>query len=160
GINGVSNPPTHCTHAELWERTNAMGNDTLSSKLSDMVIGDVAADSNPKRNPWKHVIDDSEGQEVRESSSGCRNRERASQQNKISSQFRPESIADRVVATNGATPKSLDTEPAPATFGPSETATARTVEKGAGEKCFEKMKSTWSEAYDQLSATIQAEMAK
>nr|GEV65272.1 hypothetical protein [Tanacetum cinerariifolium] len=32
-----------------------------------------------------------------------------------------------------ATPESLDTEPAPATFGPFETATARTVEKGAGE---------------------------
>ncbi|GJX98943.1 non-symbiotic hemoglobin 2 [Tanacetum coccineum] len=94
----------------------------------------------------KHVIDETEVL--------------ASQQNQISSQFRSESIAYRVVATNGATPESLDTEPAPATFGPSKTATARTVEKGAGEKCFEEMKSTWSEAYDQLSTTIQAEMAK
>ncbi|GKD24967.1 hypothetical protein Tco_1231181 [Tanacetum coccineum] len=72
--------------------------------------------------------------------------ERASQQNQITSQARPKSIADRAVATNGAAQESLDIEPAPATFGPSETATARTVEKGAGEKCFEKMKSTWSEA--------------
>ncbi|GKD95899.1 non-symbiotic hemoglobin 2 [Tanacetum coccineum] len=36
----------------------------------------------------------------------------------------------------------------------------RTVEKGAGEKWCEEMKGAWSEAYDQLSAAIQAEMAK
>ncbi|GJU18434.1 hypothetical protein Tco_1146400, partial [Tanacetum coccineum] len=60
-------------------------------------------------------------QEVRESSSGCRNRERASQQNQISFQVRPESIADQTIATNGAAPKSLDTQLALATFGASET---------------------------------------
>ncbi|GJR80824.1 hypothetical protein Tco_0151609 [Tanacetum coccineum] len=69
----------------------------------------------------KHVLDQTEGQEVCECSSGCRNRERASQQNQISSQVHPESNADRVVATNGVAPDSLDTEPTPATFGPSET---------------------------------------
>nr|GEY70232.1 hypothetical protein [Tanacetum cinerariifolium] len=52
----------------------------------------------------------------------------------------------RVVATNGATLESLDTEPAPATFGPSETATAQTVEKGTREKCFEEIKSTFVES--------------
>nr|GEW92543.1 hypothetical protein [Tanacetum cinerariifolium] len=49
-----------------------------------------------------------------------RSPERASQQNQITSQVRPASIADRTVATNGATQESLDTEPAPATFCPSE----------------------------------------
>ncbi|GKB02557.1 hypothetical protein Tco_0830646 [Tanacetum coccineum] len=81
------------------------------------------------------------GQEVRESSSGCRNRERASQQNQISSQFRPESIADRVVATNGAAPESLDTEPAPATFGPSESLRRQRIQfkdVGANQKTINK----------------------
>ncbi|PWA61460.1 non-symbiotic hemoglobin 2 [Artemisia annua] len=36
----------------------------------------------------------------------------------------------------------------------------RTMEKEAGEKCCEEMKGAWSEAYDQLFAAIQAEMAK
>ncbi|GJZ40563.1 hypothetical protein Tco_0587449 [Tanacetum coccineum] len=77
----------------------------------------------------KHVLDQTEvsetGQEVCESSSGFQNQERVSQQNQISSHVHPESNADRVVATNGAAPESLDIEPAPATFGSSETPPAQ-----------------------------------